>query len=568
MKFKTYLLPLVALTLFLALACSNTTGPGDDDDWNGEWVTVYFEGNNGSYYREVSVKDNHLIVLYDEPTLAGNDFAGWYTDDGTFLDDWDFANDKVSYLHGDYYLYAKWELDNPSAVFEIYNVTEMGYVGKGSANPAGYKTWKLNKNYKLMNNITLAGNWAPIGLGTWDNKFSGSFDGNSKTISGLTINKPTVNYQGLFGEVTENVVIKDLGLLNVDISGASYVGGIAGRIGQGSIIQGCYVNGGTIKGNIDVAGIAGWSNYGTIRNCYVTSVAISGNSAGGIVGNSAGNSAGTLIGRVENCYVTSSVTFTAIGTNPSDFGGIAGTNYGSIKNCYTQCNMNCGTASQVGGISGTNQYTSVVENCFSTGNISGSSSIAGVVGITWSGTIKNCYATGNISGNYQLGGITGSLRGYNSKAENCYATGSISHTYNGTAIRAGGIAGGNENSVTVIINCVALAPSIISDYSYGTSSMDRVIGNDVGSSPCVFSYGRTDMVLVPGSSSFNRYGAGIDVSTGNAVTASWWTAGGRWDTTNGTAWDLTTIWNPVSGSTLPTLRNMPGSPTQNPTVKP
>src|SRR5574344_2208376 len=181
-----------------------------------------------------------------------------------------------------------------------------------------------------MNNIDLssvcsatAGNWTPIG-NSYTIRYRGTFDGNGKVICSLYIDNETTEYQALFGYARNNV-IKDLsvsgkitstnnnvGLLtgynlygqiihsisSVSASGSSYVGGIAGKNGGGSITQCvnkaelssvtqptggitayCYsasitdcLNKGNVKAgkndNKTTAGIVGYTMSGsTIKNC-------------------------------------------------------------------------------------------------------------------------------------------------------------------------------------------------------------------------------------------------------------------------------------------------------------
>ena len=77
--------------------------------------------------------------------------------------------------------------------------------------------------------------WTPIGNGT--NQFSGSFDGNNKTIKNLTINGSMdynngtgLNYAGLFGYLKNSGSLKNLTIENADVSGCLYVGPLAGRV--------------------------------------------------------------------------------------------------------------------------------------------------------------------------------------------------------------------------------------------------------------------------------------------------------------------------------------------------
>ena len=88
--------------------------------------------------------------------------------------------------------------------------------------------------FKLMADIDLtefiadnypSDGWLPIG--NYSARFRGTFDGNGKTISGLTINRVSTDYVGFFGYISR-ATIKDLTVVAVSIRGKQYVGGIAG----------------------------------------------------------------------------------------------------------------------------------------------------------------------------------------------------------------------------------------------------------------------------------------------------------------------------------------------------
>jgi hypothetical protein len=176
--------------------------------------------------------------------------------------------------------------------------------------------------------------------------FTGTFDGQGHTISNLTILRPSSDApQGLFGRVEG--VIKNLGLVNVLISGGSTVGGIAGNVGWLGRIINCFVTG-NVKGVGGVGGVAGTvSSYGRIANSYSSAV-ISGDS---YVGGVSGSLGGSFGGYIENCYSTGNVT----GRNK--IGGLTGeiTNLGS-------------------------DYSSSITNSFATGNVSGNDNVGGLVG--------------------------------------------------------------------------------------------------------------------------------------------------------------------------------------------
>lgn len=119
--------------------------------------------------------------------------------------------------------------------------------------------------------------WNPI------SSFRGSFDGNGHKITNLTINRPDSNGQGLFS-IIRSAVIKNLGLLDVNITAKDNVGAVASEIVR-SAIKNCYVTGRISAGN-RAGGITGAASpQGIIRNCYnAASLEASGEHVGGLTG--------------------------------------------------------------------------------------------------------------------------------------------------------------------------------------------------------------------------------------------------------------------------------------------
>lgn len=92
----------------------------------------------------------------------------------------------------------------------------------------------------LLKRTTKAGNalnaWIPIG--TEENPFRGTFDGNGHIISGIYIKNETQSNVGLFGNVGSEAVIKNLGVTDSYISGNENVGAICGK-SEGTVVN-CY----------------------------------------------------------------------------------------------------------------------------------------------------------------------------------------------------------------------------------------------------------------------------------------------------------------------------------------
>jgi hypothetical protein len=287
-----------------------------------------------------------------------------------------------------------------------YQITELGNLLWMSNNVATQGV--AGKYYKLMTDIDASataywsGGFAPIGA--WSDPdytfFGGVFDGNGKTITGLTINRPTKDYVGLFG-----------------------------YIDSGGSVTNLTLSGGTVMGGGYVADLVGWSESGTVTNCRATG-AVSGTSdVGGLVG--VANTSSTI----TNCYATGAVT----GNNY--VGGLAGESWGTITHCYATGTVS-GT-SDVGGLVGSSGFGTIT-NSHATGGVSSTGTggtVGGLVGYSDGGSIANCYATGGVSStSYSVGGLVE----YNDKTiTNCYATGAVS----GTA-QVGGLVGYDDYTIT------------------------------------------------------------------------------------------------------------------------
>jgi len=174
----------------------------------------------------------------------------------------------------------------------------------------------LKRHYKLAQNISLAGtgNWTAIGT-SYNNAFTGSFNGNGYSISNLNINS-TSQYQGMFGCIGTGGVVYNVALVGGSVKGGSYTGGIAGYNYYGTI-KNCYTTCSVSGGNYS-GGIAG-DNSGNILNCYTTGSVSGGNYTAGI--------AGKLYGNVQNCYATGSIS------GGGNTGGLVGVKDGNLTNC-------------------------------------------------------------------------------------------------------------------------------------------------------------------------------------------------------------------------------------------
>ena len=305
---------------------------------------------------------------------------------------------------------------------------------------------EVDENGTVTNQEDLS-EWTPIG--NKDHLYTGTFDGDGYTISGLYINDSNADDQGLFGRVGTGGTVKDLSVSG-SVKGDDYVGGVVG-LNLGNVIN-CAFSG-SVSGVGTVGGVVGWNYSGTVENCYNTGSVNGSIQAGGVVGLNSG-------GTVKNCYNTGSVT-----SRVSLVGGVVGVNSGSVTNCYNTGSVTS-SDSPVGGVVGWNSGN--VTNCYNTGTVSSTSNTAdlggvgGVVGYN-SGTVENCYNIGEVSGMY-VGGVVeyndgGSVTG-------CYflQTETVNKDLQGIGNQGSATGAAAVNDLTALCNALKGDPWTISPF--------------------------------------------------------------------------------------------------------
>lgn len=254
---------------------------------------------------------------------------------------------------------------------KTYNVTSAD--GLLAWNEAVQKDMTLNCT--LADNIDLTGkDWTPIGT-SLGNSYTGTFDGNGKTITGLTVTGSD-RYTGLFGFIKGTV--KNVVLTEINITSGTFVGGVAGWSFGGNI-ENCSVSG-SVSGS-DVGGVVGYQQGGSITGCSSSATVKGTQRAGGVAG--ATNSGATLTA----CYATGDVTVENDGPNNACAGGVVGSNaYSTVIACYAAGNVS-GTGSgtiHVGGVVGENYAT--VTACYWSGlpdNDNGGATKVDGTTVTW-----------------------------------------------------------------------------------------------------------------------------------------------------------------------------------------
>lgn len=296
---------------------------------------------------------------------------------------------------------------------KFYNITldkDKGYTDDGQGNYTVTSAEGLKNIAKLVNeegktdiditltgNITLTGDWTPIG--DYNNKYTGIFNGNGKTITGLTV-KGSNEYAGLFGCIDDGGTVKNVTLKDVKIESnhsSGNVGGVAGW-SYGNI-EYCSVSG-SVSSNSTAGGVVGYQSDGAITGCNSSATVNAGNIAGGVAGGT--NSGASLTG----CYATGDVTLESINQYYNFAGGVVGSNGGSstLKACYAWGNVigsGSGTV-YVGGVTGSNDLGTLTACYHAKGTVSGpDGATGGVAGRNFKdsmfggGIITACYWGGN-----------------------------------------------------------------------------------------------------------------------------------------------------------------------------
>ena len=254
---------------------------------------------------------------------------------------------------------------------------------------------ELDADAVLTADITVGAERTWNAIGSNSKPYSGTFDGQGFTVSGLFY---------------EN-----------DAATGAYVGLIA-TLAQGGVVENVTVAGSELYGYRFVGAIVGSNDGGTIRNCRNdgTTVFGSGSNVGGI----AGGNAGTVTGCSSSGEISSD--------EGNNIGGIVGQNSGTVELCFntgaviSDC---CSDEHCVGGIAG-ESADGTIRNCYNAGSVENKGAAAGgIVGKLDDGVVENCHNVGAVSGKADVGGIVG--KAYNNPAvNNCYY---LSDTDNGSA---------------------------------------------------------------------------------------------------------------------------------------
>jgi hypothetical protein len=301
-------------------------------------------------------KNTALMKTLSTFTAAGWDFSA---SDGDAADWWMPYLDYPRFPWQPHFGGGSGTVEDP---YLIYTAVQMNTIGLNSDD------WSAS--FKLMADIDMSAYTGILYniIGDSTTAFTGVFEGNGHTLTGVIMNQPARNGVGLFGIVGSGGLISHVCIKNANVIGNTWVGILCGRNYYGTITQ-CNT-GGTVTGNANnVGGLCG-ENWGLLSQCYAT-----GTVAGGSHDNIGGLCGGNRYATISQCYATSSVT------GHSYVGGLCGGNeVGTITQSYS-IGAVTGTGAIVGGLCGGN-YDGTVTTCFWDTETSGRPSSSGGTGKT------------------------------------------------------------------------------------------------------------------------------------------------------------------------------------------
>jgi hypothetical protein len=264
-------------------------------------------------------------------------------------------------------------------------------------------TWDGSKGFSPIGNLTKA--------------FTGSYDGQSYTISNLFINRTVTGISlvvALFG-YTNGATITNVKLASVNITANTDInvgafGALIGYATGGTTVVNCSSSGSVTSSYRwpGIGGLVGYQEYAcSITNCS-SSCTVSGTgnnpSVGGLIGSE--NYACTI----NSSYSTGTVSVpsgsgaTAGGLIADQRNGMYNSTYCSITNCYSTSTVSGGSI--IGGLVANQQSNTAVTNCYSTGSVTGGSTVGGLMG-SGSGVVTNSFWDKQTSGQTTSGGGTG-----------------------------------------------------------------------------------------------------------------------------------------------------------------
>lgn len=319
-------------------------------------MKVKYNKNNVSYYK--------LIMLCVSVFLAICSF-------GMIFDKIDFQVDAASWSS-----YVAEPKKDTNGVYLIEKPENLAWMIKG---------YKPSASYKLIANLNMSKNdWTPIPV------FTGNFDGNGHSITGIKCNRTSSSHAALIQYLGESAKVYNLSITDSTFKSASYAAAIAADSGFNNKTSGT----GTLQ----------------IYNCTISNCTIN----------------ATYNGSTTSLYVGAAVGFGGYKSKSLTLKSIY-----SINNTITGTDNSYAANVYVGGIAGKVSSVTSFESCLNDSNITATNSkypyAGGIVGysegaISLSGNNKSVTAGSTSSTKTYAGGVAG----YSTKTiKNCFNYGSV-----------------------------------------------------------------------------------------------------------------------------------------------
>lgn len=392
---------------------------------------------NGSASADTVQKFNPNSSIEDCTFEApeGKKFCGWNTSsDGSGTR---YSAGDTPVLDCDITLYAQWvTYDTATSTYTISSADELRAFFSYATDEISYK------DAKLLEDVTVS-DWSVPG---W---FAGTFDGNGKTLTISSVKefysekdtstgetKTYSGFLGILGGTVKSLIIKNSAIGSTK---CDYAGAVAGKINSGTV-DSVNVERTTVTAKNCAGLIAGYNNYGFIKNCYAggnatLTTVTSSLSAGGITGQNDGYITGCTVDAIT------------ISAGRSGYaGGITGININEISSSKLFTPNASVNANYAAGIAAKNEVNASITDCEVKQAASSSTS-----------TI--------ITGVSHAGGIAALNAG---KIDNP-AVSSIKVTTKGSASYTGGIAGYNDTTGTIVTGGtvdINYDPALDGNYGY------------------------------------------------------------------------------------------------------
>ena len=371
--------------------------------------SVYATGRDGHGENGTDAKSN-----YTKTEKAGRDSEKNRKNDDNDKKDKDEKDSEDEHLTVD----TSWfDYKDPKTEYSIS--TEAELRGLASLVNEEQPMWKPTRvedfagvTFTLEKDIKLTSEWTPIGIDEAVS-FAGVFDGNGHTISGIDIYSRNTN-TGLFGYLKGSV--SDLTVRGKLESTSGDCGGIAGELDPEGSITNC-VSDMRISAKSKTGGIVGNNNGGTVTGCTNLGKVSGTYKVGGIAGENWG-------GTIKRCGNHGDIASSVRGVATFGTGGVAGRSVSSaalVSECYNTGNIDSATESTGGVVGYMNASGATLEKSYNTGDIAiNRPEGRGKISDAWAGGVAgtvgadgiyvdDCYSSGGVSGADTSGGVIGRI---------------------------------------------------------------------------------------------------------------------------------------------------------------